>query len=38
GTDFHAVMQGYVSITPLQLDRTFSDAFSSLDGWLEALN
>jgi 5'-nucleotidase len=27
-----------VSITPLQLDRTFSDAFSSLDGWLEALN
>ncbi|MGY2961788.1 5'-nucleotidase [Pseudomonas sp. TE36184] len=37
GTDFHAVMQGYVSITPLQLDRTFSDAFSSLDGWLEDL-
>ena len=37
GTDFHAVMQGYVSITPLQLDRTFSDAFSSLDGWLEGL-
>jgi 5'-nucleotidase len=25
GTDFHAVMQGYVSITPLQLDRTFGD-------------
>ncbi|MGO1269551.1 MAG: 5'/3'-nucleotidase SurE, partial [Pseudomonas bubulae] len=23
GTDFHAVMLGYVSITPLQLDRTF---------------
>ena len=37
GTDFHAVMQGYVSITPLQLDRTFSDAFSGLDGWLEGL-
>jgi len=37
GTDFHAVMQGYVSITPLQLDRTFSDAFGSLDGWLEGL-
>lgn len=37
GTDFHAVMQGYVSITPLQLDRTFSDAFKSLDGWLEGL-
>jgi len=37
GTDFHAVMQGYVSITPLQFDRTFSDAFSGLDGWLEEL-
>ncbi|MGY2289011.1 5'/3'-nucleotidase SurE [Pseudomonas sp. SDO528_S397] len=37
GTDFHAVMQGYISVTPLQLDRTFSDAFSSLDGWLEGL-
>lgn len=37
GTDFHAVMQGYVSITPLQLDRTFNDAFEQLDGWLEGL-
>jgi 5'-nucleotidase len=37
GTDFHAVMQGYVSITPLQLDRTFQDGFSSLNGWLEGL-
>lgn len=37
GTDFHAVMQGYVSITPLQLDRTFGDGFKSLDGWLEGL-
>lgn len=31
GTDFHAVMQGYVSITPLQLDRTFNDAFASVE-------
>ena len=38
GTDFHAVMQGYVSITPLQLDRTFNDAFRSLDGWLGGLS
>ena len=38
GTDFHAVVQGYVSITPLQLDRTFNDAFRSLDGWLEGLH
>ncbi|MCC6077105.1 5'/3'-nucleotidase SurE [Pseudomonas sp. GCM10022188] len=30
GTDFHAVMQGYVSITPLQLDRTFHEAFRGL--------
>jgi 5'-nucleotidase len=37
GTDFHAVMQGYVSITPLQLDRTFQEAFRGLDRWLEAL-
>jgi 5'-nucleotidase len=37
GTDFHAVMQGYVSITPLQLDRTYQDGFSSLNGWLEEL-
>ncbi|MFP3527078.1 5'/3'-nucleotidase SurE, partial [Pantoea sp. SIMBA_072] len=26
-----------VSITPLQLDRTFNDAFEQLDGWLEGL-
>jgi 5'-nucleotidase len=38
GTDFHAVLQGYVSITPLQLDRTFHGAFDSLQGWLEDLH
>lgn len=38
GTDFHAVMQGYVSITPLQLDRTYQDGFSSLNSWLEGLH
>ncbi|MFC2970887.1 5'/3'-nucleotidase SurE [Azotobacter bryophylli] len=37
GTDFHAVMQGYVSITPLQLDRTFHEAFSGLGSWVEGL-
>ncbi len=37
GTDFHAVMQGYVSVTPLQLDRTFHEAFKGLDTWLEDL-
>jgi len=37
GTDFHAVMQGYVSITPLQLNRTFNEALESMDGWLEGI-
>jgi len=26
-----------VSITPLQLDRTFNDAFDQLSGWLEGV-
>jgi 5'-nucleotidase len=34
GTDFHAVMQGYVSVTPLKLDRTFQEAFAGLEDWL----
>jgi 5'-nucleotidase len=38
GTDFHAVMQGYVSITPLQLDRTYREAFAGLESWLEGLS
>lgn len=38
GTDFHAVMQGYVSVTPMQLDRTFNPAFEAMAGWLEALD
>ncbi|TRO18004.1 5'/3'-nucleotidase SurE [Ectopseudomonas mendocina] len=37
GTDFHAVMQAYVSITPLRLDRTFNEALESMDGWLEGI-
>jgi 5'-nucleotidase len=37
GTDFHAVMQGYVSITPLQLDRTFQEGFSPMQTWVEDL-
>ena len=37
GTDFHAVVQGYVSITPLQLDRTYQDGFNSLNAWLEGM-
>ena len=37
GTDFHAVMQGYVPITPLRLDRTFNEALDTMDGWLEGI-
>jgi 5'-nucleotidase len=37
GTDFHAVVQGYVSITPLQLDRTFNEVFREIEPWLEGL-
>lgn len=38
GTDFHAVMQGYVSVTPLQLDRTFREAFNGLQDWIGGLD
>jgi len=36
GTDFHAVEQGYVSITPLQIDLTRHGALEGLGRWLEA--
>lgn len=34
GTDFHAVRQGYVSITPIQVDLTRYDALDKVAGWL----
>ncbi|MBV2093074.1 MAG: 5'/3'-nucleotidase SurE [Candidatus Thiodiazotropha sp. (ex Ctena orbiculata)] len=34
GTDFHAVRQGYVSVTPLHVDLTRHSALPVLDGWL----
>ncbi len=34
GTDFHAVADGHVSITPLQVDMTRHDAGPELDRWL----
>jgi 5'-nucleotidase len=37
GTDFHAVMQGYVSVTPLRPDRTCQDGLKRLSPWLERL-
>lgn len=37
GTDFHAVMQGYVSVTPLRVDKTHYEVFDHLDKWLDNL-
>lgn len=37
GTDFHAVMQGYVSVTPLRIDKTHYEVFDHLGDWLEGL-
>lgn len=34
GTDFHAVANGYVSITPLQIDLTHGEQLASLKEWL----
>ena len=37
GTDFHAVAQGQVSITPIQIDLTQHSAVSSVDEWVQRL-
>jgi len=34
GTDFHAVSQQYISITPLQIDLTRHDSLAELGSWL----
>jgi 5'-nucleotidase len=33
GTDFHAVAEGYVSVTPLKVDLTAHASIEALDGW-----
>lgn len=33
GTDFHAVHEGWISVTPLRLDLTDDAAFDGLKGW-----
>ncbi len=38
GTDFHAVAEGYVSVTPLQIDLTRHAALAPLQGWLRAID
>jgi 5'-nucleotidase len=35
GTDFHAIREGYVSITPVKVDMTHYDTFQSLSDWLK---
>ena len=37
GTDFAAVRDGYISVTPLQVDLTRHSAVAALDAWLEGL-
>jgi 5'-nucleotidase len=36
GTDFHAIREGYVSVTPLQIDLTRYDSLERLAHWLPA--
>jgi len=38
GTDFYAVRNGYVSITPIQVDLTRHEALSSLNEWVAELS
>ena len=38
GTDFDTVAQGYVSVTPLQIDLTRHAALAGLSTWLNGLN
>jgi 5'-nucleotidase len=37
GTDFHAVREGWVSVTPLQADLTHHRLLGDVGGWLEGL-
>ena len=36
GTDFHAVEQNQVSLTPLKIDLTDYDIFSEVQTWVDA--
>lgn len=38
GTDFHAISEGYVSITPLQFDMTRHESLTQVETWLNSLN
>ena len=38
GTDFEAIAQGYVSVTPLQIDLTRHSALESVQNWLKGIH
>ena len=38
GTDFHATKNGFVSVTPLQIDLTRYDSLKNLHSWLDKIN
>lgn len=38
GTDFHAVANGYASVTPLQIDMSAYKSMDTLRQWLEGIN
>ena len=38
GTDFHAISNNYVSVTPLQIDQTKYSEVNQLSNWLEDIN
>jgi len=38
GTDFHAIQEGFVSVTPLQIDLTRHSALPAVQSWLDDLN
>lgn len=38
GTDFHAVAQGYASVTPLQIDMSAYKSMDNLRQWLEGIS
>ena len=37
GTDFYAVKQGFISVTPLQIDLTRYDSLQNLSQWLDTI-
>ncbi|MGD2119078.1 MAG: 5'/3'-nucleotidase SurE [Chromatiales bacterium] len=37
GTDFHAIREGYVSVTPIKVDLTNYDSLSSVEQWLAGI-